>query len=111
MADRRRCKNFLEVLKESRYAVLDRSLRHWKQLYHEGRHAVLAHRINPHSKVLTEEHKLLIARYILRCLDVNEPKDNLGVWTLRFPHKRFVWSREALVSAVRPEERRDQDTS
>ena len=79
MADEEDRKNFLKLLKKSRYAISDRSLRRWQQRYHEGRAAVLAHHVNPRSEVLTEEHKLLIAGYILRCLDVNEPKDNLEV--------------------------------
>ena len=63
---------------------------------------MLGHHINPRSEVLTEEHKLLMAGYILSCVDVNEPKDNLEVceWLkhnldVKVPNKQFVWSREA----------------
>ena len=104
MADEENRKIFVKLLKTSRYA-----LRRWKQR-HEGGPPVLAQFMNPHSEVVTEEHKLLIA-VVLFGMDVcpvSEPKDNLEVckWLkYNFDVKvspQTVWSREAWVSAVRP---------
>ena len=48
--DEEDCESFLKLLKKSRYAISDRSLRQWQQRYHEGRPAVLEHHVNPRSE-------------------------------------------------------------